>query len=68
MSNSLIDGFDRFRINYVDFGLRAKLMNFSLTFNDLKWNGSYSGLGNFIKYFPVRGGGSYDFNVASEND
>jgi hypothetical protein len=41
-------------------------MNFSLTFNDLKANGSYDGMGNFIKYVPINGRGNFDFDVYSK--
>jgi hypothetical protein len=66
LSKILIDGMDRFRINYVKFSLRDKSMNFSLTFTDLKSNGSYDGVGNFIKYVPIKGRGNYDFDVYSK--
>lgn len=66
LSNILIDGIDRFRINYVKFSWRDKSMNFSLTFSHLKSNGSYAGLGNFIKYIPIRGNGNYNFDVYSK--
>lgn len=41
-------------------------MNFSLTFNDLRVNGSYLGNGKFISYVPLRGNGNYNFNIYSE--
>lgn len=41
-------------------------MNFSLTFTDLKSNGSFYGFGNFIKYLPVRGKGNYTFDIYSK--
>lgn len=41
-------------------------MNFSLTFDDLKFNGSYLGNGKFINYVPLRGKGIYNFNIRSE--
>ena len=66
ISNILIDGMDRFRINYVKFSLREKSMNFSLTFTDLKVNGSYNGIGNFIKYIPINGRGNFNFDVYSK--
>lgn len=56
---------DRFRINHVQFSLRNRSMNFSLTFEDLKSNGSYDGIGNFIKYIPIKGKGNYNFDAYS---
>jgi hypothetical protein len=41
-------------------------MNFSLTFSDLKSNGSYAGIGNFIKYIPIKGKGNYNFDAFSK--
>jgi len=41
-------------------------MNFSLTFNDLRVNGSYLGNGKFISYVPLRGKGNYNFNINSK--
>lgn len=66
LRNVLVDGLDNFRINYVKFSWRNKSMNFSLTFNDLRLNGSYAGAGNFINYVPIRGRGKYNFDVYSE--
>lgn len=42
-------------------------MNFSLTFTKLKVNGSYAGIGSFIKYIPIRGRGNYNFDVYSKS-
>lgn len=66
LNNILIDGIDRFRINYVKFSLKDKSMNFSLTFSDLQSNGSYTGAGNFIKYLPIQGKGNYNFAALSK--
>lgn len=66
LTNMLIDGIDRFRVNYVRFSWRDKSMNFSLTFSDLKSNGSFDGSGNFIKYVPMRGKGNFDFDARSK--
>lgn len=67
LSNLLIDGIDKFRINYVKFSWRDKSMNFSLTFSDLRSNGSYAGVGNFINYVPIRGRGNYNFDAFSKS-
>lgn len=66
LNNILIDGIDRFRINYVKFSLKDRSMNFSLTFSDLQSNGSYTGAGNFIKYLPIQGKGNYNFTALSK--
>lgn len=42
-------------------------MNFSLTFNDLRTNGSYAGAGNFVNYIPIRGKGNYNFDIYSNS-
>ena len=66
LTNILIDGIDKFNINYVKFSWRDKSMNFSLTFNDLRANGSYLGNGKFISYVPLQGKGKYNFNINSK--
>lgn len=50
----------------MNFSWRDKSLNFSLTFTDLKSNGSFAGVGSFIKYVPLRGRGNYNFDVFSE--
>lgn len=41
-------------------------MNFSLTFSNVKSNGTYAGVGNFIKYIPINGRGNYNFDINSK--
>ena len=41
-------------------------MNFSLTFSDLKANGTYDGSGNFVQYIPIKGKGNFSFDVYSK--
>lgn len=64
----LVDGMDRFRINHVKFTLQDKSINFSSTFSDLASIGDYAGAEKFLKYIPLWGQRSYNFNVMSKHN